>query len=89
MKNSNRFAIAGSSFLPFYPSVCFLQIETNSCLRPQFSDVLLLVFGATCQQGSSVTPKCHSARIITITAFVILMFLYAIYLMRARIEYKS
>lgn len=48
----------------------------SGLLRPRLSDVFLLVFGATCQQGSSVTPRSHSSRIITITAFVILMFLY-------------
>ncbi|KAJ6643760.1 Ionotropic receptor 75a [Pseudolycoriella hygida] len=55
-------------------------LDTDSgLLRPKLTDTFLLVFGATCQQGSSVTPRCHSARIITITAFVVLMFLYTSY----------
>nr|QGW45454.1 ionotropic receptor 75d [Bradysia odoriphaga] len=56
------------------------RIDSDSgLLRARFSDVFLLVFGATCQQGSSVTPRSHSSRIITITAFVVLMFLYTSY----------
>ncbi|KAB0794260.1 hypothetical protein PPYR_13880 [Photinus pyralis] len=42
-------------------------------------DVTLLAFGAVCQQGSSFTPSNASGRIVTISMFVSLMFLYTAY----------
>lgn len=52
---------------------------SSSLLRPSVGDVFLLIFGATCQQGSAVAPRSFTARIIMALAFVILMFLYTSY----------
>lgn len=63
-------------FKLFSPS----QIEdkqSSDVLRPKFLDTLMLVYSATCQQGSSTTPRSFSARIITMLVFTVLMFLYA------------
>lgn len=48
-------------------------------LRPIPSDIAMLVFGATCQQGSNVTPKSYTARIVMMIVFTVLMFLFASY----------
>lgn len=50
--------------------------DSSDLLRPTFGNTLMLVFGATCQQGSSVVPRSPPARIITLVSFVALMFLY-------------
>ncbi|XP_055538461.1 ionotropic receptor 75a-like [Wyeomyia smithii] len=50
-----------------------------SILRPTFRDTLLMIYGATCQQGSSTLPRSCSARTITMITFTILMFLYVCY----------
>lgn len=42
-------------------------------------DCCHLVFGALCQQGSSLVPISLSARILMFLAFLVLMFLYASY----------
>lgn len=39
----------------------------------------MIMFGALCQQGSSVVPRSFTARIILAIAFIILMFLYVSY----------
>lgn len=53
--------------------------NSSTLMRPSIGDVFLVIFGATCQQGSAVTPRSTTARIIMILAFVILMFLYTSY----------
>ncbi|XP_055603749.1 ionotropic receptor 75a-like [Uranotaenia lowii] len=50
-----------------------------SLLQPNFRDSLMMIYGATCQQGSSTVPKSIAARSITFISFVILMFLYVCY----------
>lgn len=58
------------------------MIDANgngSILRPKIGDILLIVFGATCQQGTSMMPRSATSRIIMIVAFTILMFLYTSY----------
>lgn len=51
----------------------------SDLLRPTLGNTLMLVFGATCQQGSSVVPRSPPARIITLVSFIALMFLYTSY----------
>lgn len=53
--------------------------EDQSILRPTMYDVSLLVFGATCQQGTAVTPRSMASRVIMVLAYTILMFLYTSY----------
>lgn len=48
-------------------------------LQPSVGDVFFLIYGATCQQGSSVVPRSTTARVIMVLAFIILMFLYTSY----------
>ncbi|XP_039441637.1 ionotropic receptor 75a-like [Culex pipiens pallens] len=48
-------------------------------LRPSFRDTLLVIYGATCQQGASILPRSFAARTITLIAFLVLMFLYGCY----------
>lgn len=48
-------------------------------LRTSVFDSFVLIFGATCQQGSSVTPRSNTARLFVIVAFIALMFLYTSY----------
>lgn len=48
-------------------------------LQPSIGDVFLLVFGATCQQGSAVAPSSITSRVIMVLVFTILMFLYTSY----------
>lgn len=48
-------------------------------MRPSIGDVFLLIYGATCQQGSAVAPRSTTARVIMVVAFIILMFLYTSY----------
>ncbi|XP_055628375.1 ionotropic receptor 75a-like [Toxorhynchites rutilus septentrionalis] len=51
----------------------------STILRPSFRDSLLMIYGATCQQGSAVLPRSFAARTITMVTFTILMFLYVCY----------
>lgn len=53
--------------------------DNGSVLRPKVGDIFLVIFGATCQQGTSVMPRSATSRIIMIVAFIILMFLYTSY----------
>lgn len=53
--------------------------QDSAILRPSVYDVSLLVFGATCQQGTAVTPRSITSRIIMVVAYTILMFLYTSY----------
>lgn len=53
--------------------------ESASILRPSFADVFLLVIGATCQQGSSATPRSLTARIAMVIIFIAMMFLFVSY----------
>lgn len=59
-----------------------LHVDTSgngSLLRPKVGDIFLVIYGATCQQGTSVMPRSTTSRIILIVAFIILMFLYTSY----------
>lgn len=56
-----------------------VEFKSDPELRNNFLDVLLLAFGAMCQQGSHVVPYTTSGRIITIVLFISLMFLYTSY----------
>ncbi|KAG7302862.1 hypothetical protein JYU34_012845 [Plutella xylostella] len=53
--------------------------ENASILRAKVSDVVLLVFGATCQQGSYVELKGSLGRVVMLVLFLALMFLYTSY----------
>lgn len=48
-------------------------------MKDSFSDVVILVVGAVCQQGAHVIPYTIAGRIIIIMLFVSLMFLYTSY----------
>uniref|UniRef100_A0A182WK86 Ionotropic glutamate receptor C-terminal domain-containing protein n=1 Tax=Anopheles minimus TaxID=112268 RepID=A0A182WK86_9DIPT len=50
-----------------------------STMDASLRDTLLMMYGASCQQGSSVLPRSCSARTITMLTFTVLMFLYASY----------
>uniref|UniRef100_A0A182NM91 Ionotropic glutamate receptor C-terminal domain-containing protein n=1 Tax=Anopheles dirus TaxID=7168 RepID=A0A182NM91_9DIPT len=50
-----------------------------SIMTASLRDTLLMMYGASCQQGSSVLPRSCSARTITMLTFTVLMFLYASY----------
>ncbi|XP_050090715.1 ionotropic receptor 75a-like [Anopheles aquasalis] len=50
-----------------------------STLLPNLRDTLLMMYGASCQQGSAMLPSSCSARAITMLIFTVLMFLYASY----------
>ncbi|XP_053674588.1 ionotropic receptor 75a-like [Anopheles nili] len=51
----------------------------GSVMPVSLRDTLLMMYGASCQQGSSVLPRSFSARTITMLSFTVLMFLYASY----------
>uniref|UniRef100_A0A182KER7 Ionotropic glutamate receptor C-terminal domain-containing protein n=1 Tax=Anopheles christyi TaxID=43041 RepID=A0A182KER7_9DIPT len=51
----------------------------SSIMTANLRDTLLMMYGASCQQGSSVLPRSCSARTITMLTFTVLMFLYASY----------
>lgn len=53
--------------------------EDKSILRPQFGEVWIVFFGATCQQGSACIPKTPVARCIGVIGFISLMFLFTSY----------
>nr|XP_021203484.2 ionotropic receptor 75a [Bombyx mori] len=59
------------------------QIKTRDIdagvLRPSVTDVTMLVFGATCQQGSTVELKGSLGRVVMLILFLTLMFLYTSY----------
>uniref|UniRef100_A0A182T2E5 Ionotropic glutamate receptor C-terminal domain-containing protein n=1 Tax=Anopheles maculatus TaxID=74869 RepID=A0A182T2E5_9DIPT len=50
-----------------------------STMNASLRDTLLMMYGASCQQGSSVLPRSCSSRTITMLTFTVLMFLYASY----------
>lgn len=54
-------------------------MDDAGILRPSIGDVFLLIFGATCQQGSAVAPRSITARVIMVVAYLILMFLFTSY----------
>uniref|UniRef100_A0A182UMD8 Ionotropic glutamate receptor C-terminal domain-containing protein n=1 Tax=Anopheles merus TaxID=30066 RepID=A0A182UMD8_ANOME len=51
----------------------------SSTMVASLRDTLLMMYGASCQQGSAVLPRSCSARTITMLTFTVLMFLYASY----------
>lgn len=71
------------SFLYIY----ILQSDSG-LLRPSIGNTLMLVFGATCQQGSSVVPRSPPARIITLVSFIALMFLYTRFVIKIVLIFK-
>ncbi|CAH0397941.1 unnamed protein product [Chilo suppressalis] len=48
-------------------------------LRPNLADVVILIFGAVCQQGSPTELKGSLGRIVMLILFLALMFLYTSY----------
>uniref|UniRef100_A0A182M3R5 Ionotropic glutamate receptor C-terminal domain-containing protein n=1 Tax=Anopheles culicifacies TaxID=139723 RepID=A0A182M3R5_9DIPT len=54
-------------------------VSDASTMSASLRDTLLMMYGASCQQGSSVLPRSCSARTITMLTFTVLMFLYASY----------
>ncbi|XP_049294901.1 ionotropic receptor 75a-like [Anopheles funestus] len=55
------------------------SLNDASTMDANLRDTLLMMYGASCQQGSSVLPRSCSARTITMLTFTVLMFLYASY----------
>ncbi|XP_061713324.1 uncharacterized protein LOC133522123 isoform X4 [Cydia pomonella] len=56
------------------------KLEADSgILRASVVDVVLLIFGAACQQGSTVELKGSLGRIVMLILFLALMFLYTSY----------
>nr|QEI46874.1 ionotropic receptor 75q.2 [Galleria mellonella] len=54
--------------------------ETDSgILRPNFADIVVLILGVTCQQGSPVELKGSLGRIVLLILFLSVMFLYTSY----------
>ncbi|XP_055691097.1 ionotropic receptor 75a-like [Lutzomyia longipalpis] len=53
--------------------------EDSQSLRPKIMEAFMVVFGASCQQGSSQNPRGFSTRCITFLAFIVLFFLYTSY----------
>ncbi|XP_045448923.1 ionotropic receptor 75a-like [Melitaea cinxia] len=58
---------------------CQKRIESAGILRPNFIDVALFTFGASCQQGSTVELKGALGRMVLLLLFVALTFLYISY----------
>ncbi|XP_063618549.1 uncharacterized protein LOC134791452 isoform X2 [Cydia splendana] len=57
-----------------------IKIEADSgILRASVVDVVLLIYGAACQQGSTVELKGSLGRIVMLILFLALMFLYTSY----------
>ncbi|XP_050074306.1 ionotropic receptor 75a-like [Anopheles maculipalpis] len=54
-------------------------VSDASTMNASLRDTLLMMYGASCQQGSSVLPRSCSSRTITMLTFTVLMFLYASY----------
>lgn len=55
------------------------EANTANLLQASASDSFVVIVGATCQQGSAVTPRSFTARICVIVSFISLMFLYTSY----------
>ncbi|KAL0892970.1 hypothetical protein ABMA27_014639 [Loxostege sticticalis] len=53
--------------------------EDSGTLRASFDDVIILIFGAICQQGSPVELKGSLGRVVMLILFLALMFLYTSY----------
>lgn len=53
--------------------------ESAKLLQATAGETFVIIFGATCQQGSAVTPQSFTARIFVIVSFISLMFLYTSY----------
>ncbi|KAI8435876.1 hypothetical protein MSG28_004084, partial [Choristoneura fumiferana] len=57
-----------------------MKSETDpSILRASLMDVILLILGAACQQGSTVELKGSLGRVVMLVLFLALMFLYTSY----------
>ncbi|KAL4712300.1 hypothetical protein ACJJTC_004062 [Scirpophaga incertulas] len=56
-----------------------LRNENSSILRPNVADVVILIFGAVCQQGSPTELKGSLGRVVMLILFISLMFLYTSY----------
>ncbi|XP_055837082.1 glutamate receptor ionotropic, delta-2-like isoform X2 [Episyrphus balteatus] len=55
------------------------DVSDPNVLHPSALDAFILVFGATCQQGSAVSPRSMTSRLIMFIVFLMLMFLYTSY----------
>ncbi|XP_028158428.1 ionotropic receptor 75a-like isoform X1 [Ostrinia furnacalis] len=53
--------------------------QDSGILRANFVDVIILIFGAICQQGSPVELKGSLGRVVMLILFLALMFLYTSY----------
>ncbi|KAM3964361.1 ionotropic receptor 75a-like [Aphomia sociella] len=53
--------------------------KDSGILRPNITDTVILIFGATCQQGSPVELKGSLGRVVMLILFLALMFLYTSY----------
>lgn len=53
--------------------------DQQFAVRANISDVLIMTFGAICQEGSEAEPKSNSGRIAAITVFISVMFIYTFY----------
>ncbi|XP_059045415.1 ionotropic receptor 75a-like [Achroia grisella] len=51
----------------------------SGILRPNFADIVILILGVTCQQGSPVELKGSLGRIVLLILFLAVMFLYTSY----------
>ncbi|CAG9584439.1 unnamed protein product [Danaus chrysippus] len=56
-----------------------IRTRNAGILRPNVVDVALLIFGATCQQGSTVELKGSLGRMVLFLLFIMLTFLYTSY----------
>ncbi|CAG9786220.1 unnamed protein product [Diatraea saccharalis] len=53
--------------------------DNSGLLRPNLLDVMILIFGAVCQQGSPTELKGSLGRVVMLLLFIALMFLYTSY----------
>ncbi|XP_060802728.1 ionotropic receptor 75a [Amyelois transitella] len=53
--------------------------KNSGVLRPSMADIIIMIFGATCQQGSPVELKGSLGRMVMLILFLALMFLYTSY----------
>ncbi|XP_072932062.1 uncharacterized protein [Epargyreus clarus] len=56
-----------------------LRRDDGGVLKDNITDIAILIFGATCQQGSPVELKGSLGRVVMLVLFLTLMFLYTSY----------
>lgn len=54
-------------------------MDDAATLRPQIGESWIVLFGATCQQGSAAVPRTPVARMLMVLSFISLMFLFTSY----------